>query len=255
MLAFYLPLWHRLLNLAKAHRRLHIAVINGFPKLEDAIDGECHEILCKVIIYYEGKKWEVKKGYYPEHKQDTCRLLFNYIQTFYSDIKKVVLKFMHTGYNLVLPSTATMTEQCFTAIKEKAAVLLSTSAYLCGDPDSLGKMSNFAHTVLHEVTLDFFYNNSSPNVFSNFLNSKTTCHPKLCYLANGFVDEKSSKLNSESIQTAYNELTDKMDAVLNHDYHGAKIEKMLKEWARSGFYAQKPKATGSTCQEFTIVLY
>ena len=42
--------------------RLHIAVENAFPRLEQAVDGICHEVLIEVITHFEDKGWEVEAG-------------------------------------------------------------------------------------------------------------------------------------------------------------------------------------------------
>ena len=55
LLAFYPPLWRKLLDFAKARMRLHIAVENTFPWLEQAVDGICHEVLIEVITHFEDK--------------------------------------------------------------------------------------------------------------------------------------------------------------------------------------------------------
>ena len=62
LLAFYPPLWRKLLDLAKARMWLHIAVENAFPWLEQAVDRICCEVLIEVIAHFEDKGWEVEAG-------------------------------------------------------------------------------------------------------------------------------------------------------------------------------------------------
>lgn len=62
LLAFYPPLWRKLLDLVKARMRLHIAVKNAFPRLEQGVDGICHEVLIEVIAHFKDKGWEVEPG-------------------------------------------------------------------------------------------------------------------------------------------------------------------------------------------------
>lgn len=45
---------------------------------------------------------------------------------------------------------------------------------------------------------------------------------------------KESKLNSDALDTAYNTMLPKLEAVLANAYHGAKLKAMLKEWASLG---------------------
>ncbi|KAF8120085.1 hypothetical protein EV363DRAFT_1460047 [Boletus edulis] len=98
------------------------------------------------------------------------RLIFNDTQTFHSNIKKVVMKYIRPGYDLFPPSTAKTDEECLAAVMDKADKLLSTSSYLCGAPDEQGRASNFAHKVLMDTVLDCFYNSSSKSLrqFSEF---------------------------------------------------------------------------------------
>ncbi|KAI6015473.1 hypothetical protein PISMIDRAFT_15261 [Pisolithus microcarpus 441] len=98
--------------------------------------GQCQEVLMEVIAHFEAQGWEVKAGYYPTHKLDMCRLLFNDILTFCSNLKKVAIKSLHADYDLYPPTTAKMEEQCIAAVKKKANDLLSMVRYLCGEPDS-----------------------------------------------------------------------------------------------------------------------
>ncbi|KAF8133443.1 hypothetical protein EV363DRAFT_1295587 [Boletus edulis] len=131
-ISFYPQSWRKLLNLAKAHMRLQVAIDDAFLKLETAIDGECKEVLRKAIAYFEENQWQVDRDYMP----DMCRLIFNDTQTFHSDIKKVVMKFIHPGYDLFLPATAGIDKEKLTVVKNKADKLLSTSSYLRGAPDA-----------------------------------------------------------------------------------------------------------------------
>ena len=62
LIGFYPPLWVKLLDLAKAHMRLYIAVENAFPRLEDADVGQCREVLVEVLVHFEAQGWEVEAG-------------------------------------------------------------------------------------------------------------------------------------------------------------------------------------------------
>ena len=61
-LSYYPPSWRKLLNLAKACMRLHVAVENGFPQLATAVDSECLEVLGEVVAHFEANQWEVEAG-------------------------------------------------------------------------------------------------------------------------------------------------------------------------------------------------
>ncbi|KAF8550338.1 hypothetical protein OG21DRAFT_1487831 [Imleria badia] len=254
--------------------RLHIAVKDAFPICETAISGECREVLDEVIAHFETNKWEIERdtsyslSIYPEHKADMSTLIFNDTQTFRSDIKKAVMKYIRPGYDLFPPLTTNTAEERLAAVMKKADELLSTSLYLHGVPDEQGKVSNFAHKVLMDTVLDCFYNSSSKSLhqFPKFQDTvpykalllvARTVHATLClFRTYGFVDEKMVKLNLQNVQAAYNEMIEQMEAVLLDPYHSKKLNRMLTDWAKSGMmgYGKKPKPAANTCNEFAILL-
>lgn len=61
-MSFYPELWRKVLDLAKARMRLHVAVANAFPKIECAVDHECQEALNEVLALFEDNGWEVEAG-------------------------------------------------------------------------------------------------------------------------------------------------------------------------------------------------
>ncbi|KAF8141799.1 hypothetical protein EV363DRAFT_1150467 [Boletus edulis] len=245
-LSFYPSSWHKLLDLAKAHMCLHVAVENGFPQLATAVDSKCLEVLGEVVAHFEANQWEVDAGYLLRYRTEMCRLIFNDMQTFHSDVKKAAMKFICHGYDLFPPSNVRTDEEQFAAVMTKANDVLSTSSYLHGEPDQNGKTSKFAHKIFKEIVLDFYYNNSSKSLhqfpefqdvvpYQALLLVAAMVHGLLCqFRAHGFIDEKSANLNSQSTQSAYVELTEQMEMVLAHDYHGPKLDRMLHGWARTG---------------------
>ncbi|KAF8547546.1 hypothetical protein OG21DRAFT_1490133 [Imleria badia] len=68
-LAFFPPLWVRLLDLAKARMRLYILVDDAFPPLAIAIDGPCQECLLEAMAFnQESGNDELEDGYFPKGK-------------------------------------------------------------------------------------------------------------------------------------------------------------------------------------------
>ncbi|KAG6377811.1 hypothetical protein JVT61DRAFT_14585 [Boletus reticuloceps] len=123
-LAFYPPLWQKLLDCAKARMRLYVTVENPFPVLATAIEGACQECLFEVLAYYEENDLEVEAGtsyasnhsvylqsidYYPQYKRDMARLLYNDISTYRCEIKKLVMQIVPIHYQLH-PSTTARTD-------------------------------------------------------------------------------------------------------------------------------------------------
>ncbi|KAI6023981.1 hypothetical protein BKA83DRAFT_4492673 [Pisolithus microcarpus] len=266
LIAFYPPLWAKLLNLAKARMRLYVAVENAFPRLEDAVGGQCQEVLMEVIAHFEAQGWEVKAGYYPTHKLDMCRLLFNDILTFRSDLKKVAIKSLCADYDLYPPTTAKTEEQRIAAVKKKANDLLNTARYLCGEPDGQGRASNFAHRALKNICLTFYYSNSSKCLrqFTEFqeyvpyralaLVAAMVYALLLSFRKHGI--DNSAQVNSQDVDEAYMALNETILDVLDHPHHGPKLNAMLTDWAQSGMtgYVTKHKPTECTRNEFAPIL-
>ncbi|KAI6018587.1 hypothetical protein PISMIDRAFT_71842, partial [Pisolithus microcarpus 441] len=236
-IAFYPPLWAKLLNLAKARMRLYVAVENAFPQLEDVVGGQCREVLMEVIAHFEAQGWEVEAGYYPTHKLDMCKLLFNDILTFRSDLKKVAIKSLRADYDLYPPTTAKMEEQHITAVKKKANDLLNTARYLRGEPDGQGRASNFVHRALKNICLTFYYSNSSKCLhqfteFQEYVPHRalalvaTMVHALLLSFRKHGIDN-SAQVNLQDIDEAYTALNETILDVLDHPHHGPKLNVLL----------------------------
>ncbi|KAI6017384.1 hypothetical protein BKA83DRAFT_4497262 [Pisolithus microcarpus] len=266
LIAFYPPLWAKLLNLAKARMRLYVAVENAFPRLEDAVGGQCREVLMEVIAHFEAQGWEVEAGYYPTHKLDMCRLLFNDILTFRSDLKKVAIKSLRADYDLYPPTTAKTEEQRIAAVKKKADDLLNTARYLRGEPDGQGRASNFAHRALKNICLAFYYSNSSKCLrqfmeFQEYVPYRALAlvaamvHALLSSFRKHGIDN-SAQVNSQDVDEAYTALNETILDVLDHPHHGPKLNAMLTDWAQSGMtgYVTKHKPTERTRNEFAPIL-
>ncbi|KAI5996947.1 hypothetical protein EDD15DRAFT_2364392 [Pisolithus albus] len=266
LIAFYPPQWVKLLNLAKARMRLYVAVEDAFPRLEDAVGGQCREVLMEVIAHFEAQGWEVEAGYYPTHKLDMCRLLFNDMQTFRSDLKKAVMKSLRADYELYPPSTAKTEEERIAAVKKKADDLLSTGKYLHGEPDDQGRASNFAHRALKNITLAFYYANTSKCLrqfpeFQEYVPYKALAlvtamvHALLSLFRKHGID-KSAQVNSQDIKEGYIALNEAISNVLDHPHHGPKLNAMLVDWAQTGMtgYVTKHKPTERMTNEFAPIL-
>ncbi|KAI6023493.1 hypothetical protein PISMIDRAFT_99105, partial [Pisolithus microcarpus 441] len=214
--------------------------------LEDAVGGQCWEVLMEVIAHFEVQGWEVEAGYYPTHKLDMCRLLFNDMQTFCSNLKKAVMKSLCADYELYPPSTAKMEEECIAAVKKKADDLLSTGKYLHGEPDNQGRASNFAHHALKNITLAFYYANTSKCLcqfleFQEYIPYKalvliTAMVHTLLSLFRKYGIDKSAQVNSQDVEEGYIMLNEAISNVLDHPHHSPKLNMMLVDWAQMGMY-------------------
>ncbi|KAI6022258.1 hypothetical protein BKA83DRAFT_94048, partial [Pisolithus microcarpus] len=242
---FFPPLWNKLFDLAKARMRLYVALEEPVPRHEVAIQGQCSEVLFEVLAHYEEKNLEVEAGYYPQYKLDMAKLIFADTHTFRSEIKKAAIRIIPAQYQLFPPPSATTEVDCHRAIKIRAEEILKGGVYLRGEVDAQGKTSNFAHDALKYVCLAVYYSNSVKSLrqfaeFQQYVPYKALLlvaaiiHEVLCiYKTHGFIP-KESKLSSEALDSAFNTMVPKLEAVLSHVYHGPKLNAMLEEWANLG---------------------
>ncbi|KAI6096005.1 hypothetical protein F5141DRAFT_1221212 [Pisolithus sp. B1] len=220
----------------------------------------------EVIAHFEAQGWEVKAGYYLTHKLDMCRLLFNDILTFCSDLKKVAIKSLCAEYDLYPPTTANTEEQCIAAVKKKADDLLSMARYLHGEPDGQGRASNFAHRALKNICLTFYYSNTSKCLhqfaeFQEYVPYRALAlvtamvHVLLSSFRKHGIDN-SAQVNSQDVDEAYTMLNETILDVLDHPHHSPKLNAMLTDWAQSGMtgYVMKHKLMEHMRNEFTPIL-
>ncbi|KAI6010452.1 hypothetical protein EDC04DRAFT_2905901 [Pisolithus marmoratus] len=154
------------------------------------------------------------------------------------------------------------------ALKIRAEDILKGVAHLQGEVDAQGKTSNFAHDALKYVCLAVYYCNSvkSLHQFAKFqqyvpykalLLVTAIIHEVLCiYKMHSFIPNES-KLSSEALNSAFNMMVPKLEAVLSHAYHVPKLNAMLKEWANLGMMGYTPISCPAAAQEsnhFDIIL-
>ncbi|KAI5999668.1 hypothetical protein EDD15DRAFT_2193699 [Pisolithus albus] len=237
-LAFYPPLWTKLLDEAKARIRLYVATEEPFLRLETAVDGQCSEEIIELVVKYQEDRSELEAGFYPQYKRSMARMLFNDTQTFRSEIKKVAVRIVPIEYNLSAPQSATTERERLDAVKQKATALLEGAKFLRGECDSLGKASNFAHPALRNICLGVYYSNSVKSLrqyveFQHFVP----------YKALALAAAIAESLNVGELEDSYQRLLALMDTVALDTYHGPKLSAMLEDWAQmgmTGFVAKDP---------------
>ncbi|KAI6023678.1 hypothetical protein BKA83DRAFT_4492383 [Pisolithus microcarpus] len=235
-LAFYPPLWTKLLDEAKARIQLYVATEEPFLRLETAVDGQCSEEIIELVVKYQEDQSELEAGFYPQYKRSMAWMLFNDTQTFRSEIKKVAVRIVPIEYNLSAPKSATTKRERLDAVKQKATALLEGAKFLRGD--------NFAHPALQNICLGVYYSNSVKSLhqyvkFQHFVPYKalalaaTIVHSVLLtYKRHGF--SKAESLNVGELEDLYQRLLALMDTVALDMYHGPKLSAMLEDWAQMG---------------------
>lgn len=61
-MAFFGPLWHKLLDEGKVKLRLHLMIEDPFSPHEMAIDGICTEVITKLVLKYKEEGLELESG-------------------------------------------------------------------------------------------------------------------------------------------------------------------------------------------------
>ncbi|KAI6027168.1 hypothetical protein EDC04DRAFT_2605927 [Pisolithus marmoratus] len=123
-LAFFGPLWCKLLDEVKGRIWLYVTMEAPFLHHKMAINSICMEVLVEMVIKYEEDGLELKTGYYPEHKRSMVMILFNDTQTFHSKIKKVAICIVPFEYCLYPPKNIEDNAEWIEFIKKKAMQLL-----------------------------------------------------------------------------------------------------------------------------------
>ncbi|KAG6369926.1 hypothetical protein JVT61DRAFT_13310 [Boletus reticuloceps] len=180
-LAFFPPLWVRLLDLAKARTRLYILVDNAFPPLATAIDGPCQECLLEAMAFNQelgnneledGKFYAFDHfiysgshfiGYFPKYRREMARLvsqvpkykdiaqsfqIYNDAPTFQCEIKKFVTHIIPIHYQLYPRSSARTDAKRHQSIRDQVNALLNNWLFLHGELDE-----QVSHLLLHLVRL------------------------------------------------------------------------------------------------------
>ncbi|KIK22791.1 hypothetical protein PISMIDRAFT_101775 [Pisolithus microcarpus 441] len=213
LIAFYPPLWAKLLNLAKARMRLYVAVENAFPQLEDVVGGQCWEVLMEVIAHFEAQGWEVEAGKvsFPVKKKandllNTARYLRGE-----PDGQGRASNFAHRALkNICLAFYYSNSSKCLHQFTEFQEYVPYRALALV------------AAMVSHRLKLDSF-----PMVLQ--------VHALLSSFRKHGIDN-SAQVNSQDVDEAYTALNETILDVLDHPHHGPKLNALLTDWAQSGMY-------------------
>ncbi|KIJ10399.1 hypothetical protein PAXINDRAFT_16626 [Paxillus involutus ATCC 200175] len=199
------------------------------------------------------------------HKRSMARLIFNDSQMFCSEIKKIAVRVVPIECELFPPS-ATITEaERVAAVKTKAAALLDSAMFLRGEPDVMGRTSNFAHRALKTICLAPYYSNTTKSLrqylefqayvpYRSLVLVAAIVHSVLCTYKK-YGHDKSVLLNAEEVHEAYNNLFNLISNVSHDKYHSQKLDNMLKGWVKIGMtgYAIKT-AQEAEQKDWAVVL-
>ncbi|KAG6369596.1 hypothetical protein JVT61DRAFT_14216 [Boletus reticuloceps] len=239
LVQFYPRICAAMIDLTKHYFRCHQVFSDLFPSKEASIDGICRDVLYDVMGEFQKMGRMIEEGYWENHKDNMAVCVWKDINTFRSEVRKVVLGIVPIEYKLSAPNARTSAERLAT-IKDKAAVLSYKFAFLQGPRDKFGRASNFAHNCLRVACQKIFYRKGSKTFRNhNLFREAVPCMAVLyiasyikgvldAYKTNGTVDDKVPPSKNEE---DFWRMHVKMDQVLADTYHGPKLTSMLKSWA------------------------
>ncbi|KAF8141810.1 hypothetical protein EV363DRAFT_1291785 [Boletus edulis] len=175
-------------------------------------------------------------------------LIFNDTQTFRSDLKKEVVRNLCVEYNILPSKNAKNAEECIAQIKSKAAELLSSASYLRQDPDANVCSSKKALCQFAEF---------QPHVpYKALMLVGAIVHSLLGGLRDYGDDHLAfENTNWSDICTAQERLNLSLTQLLEHEYHGPKLNAMLEDWAQTGMLGFKTQVPESKQDEFAMLLW
>ncbi|KIK15159.1 hypothetical protein PISMIDRAFT_115708, partial [Pisolithus microcarpus 441] len=194
-LAFFGPLWCKLLDEAKGRMRLYVATEVPFLRREMAIDGICMEILVEMYCLYPPKNIE-DDGEHIEFVKKKAAQLLEGVQYLHGDVDSLgrTSNFAHPALRKI----------CL-------------AVYYCNSLKSLRQFVEFQTSVPDRALV---------------LVSAIICRILMMFKKHGTI--KNETLCGEEVDDTYHNLTSLVDQVWHNEYHGNKLERMLQEWARAG---------------------
>ncbi|KAG1747996.1 uncharacterized protein EDB91DRAFT_1245448 [Suillus paluster] len=196
-LVFYPARWKSFLEDAKEECRTQHALENPFPAQVKDSPGSVSEALLAVLYQWDiaGKQFE--PDYWPIHKPNMAKLLYEDLLTWHSELKKNVTAIASTMPGLVPPSNIPPQERA-SWVEGAATELKAGSKFLRDGTDEQ---------------------------FVCILNGLTK---------NG--NRKSSpKFTAKEYRPTYTSALKSLQNIMEHPYHGPKLVEQLQSWAEAGW--------------------
>ncbi|KIJ09142.1 hypothetical protein PAXINDRAFT_17767 [Paxillus involutus ATCC 200175] len=224
--------------MAKGYFWQHVVLVDPFPARLEALSTTCDEMVAKALTMF---------------------MMLN------RKIEDVAQGHLASKYNLRAPSSAKMKGEQIKAVKDKVEKLVKGFLFLRGENDSNGKTSNFAHPGLWAICITAFYHRSSKS-FCNHPEFKAAL-PYLAmllvaslvkgyldvYCEHGYIPERSQVPLIKN-KKDYFIMKTELQHVLDHPYHGPKLDDMLERWAEDGMTGFELDEGASEDEECKIVL-
>ncbi|KAG6373944.1 hypothetical protein JVT61DRAFT_6107 [Boletus reticuloceps] len=207
------------------------------------------------MAHFAQQGHNIEDGIWKEHKDNMVVCVWKDINTFCSEVQKVILDIVPIEYQLSAPHLKTSAER-LAAIKAKASALVHKFSFLQGQRDDQGHSSNFAHNCIHVACHCIFYRKGSKTFRNHKLFKQIVPYMAVLYIK-GVLDSYAAYGSMEGkVSPAKNEedfwkMHKKMQEVLNHSYHGPKLSATLKAWAQEAYTSELldlPSDASSECE-------
>ncbi|KAG1737281.1 hypothetical protein EDB19DRAFT_1829570 [Suillus lakei] len=247
-LVFYPACWKSFLKDAKEGCCAQHALESPFPA--QVKDSPCSvtEALLAALYQWDNAGKQFEPDYWPIHKPDMAKLLYEDLSTWHSKLKKNVVMIASTMPGLVPPSNIPP-QECASWVEGAATELKVDSKFLRDGMDEQGKTRNFANPALHNVIIMFFYTGPyriarrHPDVFSKQLPLSCLALVSAAFicildgLAKNSSGKSSPKFTAKEYRPTYASALKSLGEIMDHPYHGPRLVKQLQSWAEAGWAA------------------
>ncbi|KAG1753546.1 uncharacterized protein EDB91DRAFT_1077292 [Suillus paluster] len=184
--------------------------------------------------------------YWPIHKPDMAKLLYEDLSTWRSELKKNVTVIASIMPGLVPPSNIPPQERA-SWVEGAATELKVGSKFLRDGMDEQGKTRNFANPALCDAVIMFMYTGPyriarrHPDIFSKQLPLSCLALVSAVFvcvlnsLAKNGNGKSSLKFTTKEYRPTYTSALKLLQNIMEHPYHGPKLVEQLQSWAEAGW--------------------
>ncbi|KIJ11207.1 hypothetical protein PAXINDRAFT_15837 [Paxillus involutus ATCC 200175] len=165
-------------------------------------------------------------------------------------------------YDLHALSSAKTKGEWIKVVKDKAEKLAKGFLFLQGENDSNGKTSNFAHPGLQAICIAAFYHSGSKSFHNHPKFKAALLYSAMLLVVKGYLDiyrehgyvPEHSQVPLIKNKKDYFIMKTELQRVLDHPYHGPKLDDMLEQWAEDGMTGFELDKGAGEDEECKIVL-
>ncbi|KIJ10467.1 hypothetical protein PAXINDRAFT_16553 [Paxillus involutus ATCC 200175] len=238
LIGYYPTLCTAMLKMAKGYFQQHVVLVDPFPARLEALSTTGDEMVAEALTTF---------------------------MTLNRKIEDVAQGHLASEYDLRALSSAKTKGERIKVVKDKAEKLTKGFLFLRGENDSNGKTLNFAHPGLRAICIAAFYHSGSKS-FRNHPEFKAALPYSAMllvvslvkgyldiYREHGYVPERSQVPLIQN-KKDYLIMKTELQRVLDHPYHGPKLDDMLERWAEDGMTGFELDKGASEDEECKIVL-